>query len=141
VAALLELLEGIKSPYYGRVTMGAEKGDVISPEDPKHPQLEVLFNSLTPIKALFVQVLKVRDPESGESAYVRRIVADIGDGREMDIADPVPLDADIAETGIDTTTCAAGCGMHLDAYDMVIIDGKAYHKFCVDSVEDEEEKG
>lgn len=138
MSSLLELLEGVKSPYYGRVTMGAEKGSVVTPEDPKYPKLEVVVSSVTEIKALFVHVVKVVDPETGESAYIRRIVADIGDGREMDIADPISLDAELTETGIDTTTCAAGCGMHLDACDMVIVEGKAYHRFCIDSDDDKE---
>ena len=133
MSSFLKSLEGIKSPYYGRFKLDTKRYDVIMPEEnSEHPAIEVVESHVQKIKALYVQVIKVCDSETGEMAYVRRIVADVGEDREMDITDPVSIDAELTETGIDTKTCAAGCGLVLDAYDLVIINGKAYHKFCVD---------
>jgi len=140
MSSFLKSLEGAKSPYYGQITMAAKRGDyVVAIDEPGCPMLDILDSHLTEIKAIYVQVVKVSDSDTGEAAYVRRIVADIGDGREMDIVDPVALDADLTETGVDTSICAA-CGLPLDAYDLRIHDGLAYHKFCMsDYVEGGEE--
>jgi len=133
-----DTLEGAKSPYYGQITIASERGDVIVPDDQKFPPLVIDDSHLTAVKSLHIQVVKVRDPVSDESAYVRRIVAEMDNGHEMDITDPVSQDADLAEFGVDTTKCGA-CGLPLDASDLVLHEGGAYHNYCMVETEEEDE--
>jgi hypothetical protein len=130
MANLLKSLEGINSPYYGHMTLGTQRGDAVVPEDSKFPAIRVMDSHLTDVESIHLQVLKVENPE-GEKAYLRRIVAKLPDGREMDIVDPVALDADLTETGIDTSKCEA-CGLPLDPLDLKMVDGKPYHRYCLE---------
>ncbi len=129
-------LNGFKSPYYNRIPLGAERGDAIIPEDQDAPEIQITENHVTGVKRLNLQVVKVINKETGEQAYVRRIVAELDNGNEMDITDPVSLNAELAETGIDTTKCAA-CMLPLDAYDVCLHDRKAYHNYCMEEEEKE----
>lgn len=126
----LKSLEGIRSPYYGQITTGSKRGDVVISDDEKFPPLEIVDSHVEPVKSISMHVVKVQNPETGEQAYIRRMAADMGDGREIDIVDPISMDAQLTETGIDTTKCAA-CLMKLDGYDLLVQNGKAYHKYCM----------
>lgn len=131
----LETLEGAKSPYYGRATLGAERGDLIDAETSEHPPLEVIDSKVMEAKAIYIQVLKLRHTGTGDDAYLRRCVADVGDGVEMDISDPIAMDATLAESGVDVSTCAACC-LKIHADDLVngsaVIEGRyAYHAHCL----------
>ncbi|MCP4569015.1 MAG: hypothetical protein GY841_15685 [FCB group bacterium] len=131
MSAFESRLEGAKSPYFGKITLGAESGQIITGENKDDPPLQILESDISDVESLHVQVVKVTDHETGEAAYVRRIVAKIGEDREFDIVDPVAISADVAELGIDTSKCEA-CTMPLDGFDLVFHEGAAYHKYCLD---------
>lgn len=131
----LKSLEGWESPYLGKLSLDSRTGDQVVPDDPQRGVLIVEDNTIVNIKALYHQVLKVK-AISGESAYVRRTVARLEDDNELDIAEPIALDTDLVETGIDTSKCAA-CEMKIASpTDMQLYEGKAYHSYCLLEVDD-----
>ena len=128
----LKSLEGWDSPYFGKLSLEARSGDQIVPEDRSKRIIVVQDNTIVSIKALYHQILKVNDASSGESAYVRRTVGRLENGNEIDVAEPMALDAGLVETGVDTSKCAA-CEMKiLNAIDLKIYEGKAYHSYCLE---------
>ena len=131
MSELLDKLSGFKSPYLGRINLDAQRGDWISGETNDEPVLLVLNVETVKVNAIKIQIVKLADEDTDEEAYVRRTVAELENGNEMDIAEPVGLDAQLCETGIDTSKCDA-CGSLLTAVDLVILDGKAYHKYCLE---------
>lgn len=128
----MKSLEGWDSPYLGKLSLEARSGDQIIPEDSSNGVIVVKDNTIVSIKALYHQILKVSQI-SGESAYVRRTVAKLENGNEIDISEPIALDADLVDTGIDTSKCSA-CLMKILPADLEILEGKAYHSYCLDEV-------
>ena len=126
-------LEGAKSPYYGKITLGTEPGEIILGESADDHPLHIVQTDVYDVKSMHVHVVKVTDKETGESAYVKRVVAKLDNDHEIDIIDPVAIDANVAELGIDTSKCAA-CTLPLDALDLVFHDGAAYHRYCLETV-------
>jgi hypothetical protein len=132
---LLKSLEGWESPYLGRISLESRPGDQVDPEDPNRNQILIIDdNTIITIKSMYHQVLKVHERSSGKAAYLRRTVGRLEDGKEIDLAEPMALDADLVETGIDTSKCAA-CGLRIDALDLQFHEGKAYHSYCLVEVE------
>lgn len=133
----LKALEGWKSPFLGRLSVDSEVGEQVVSEDLSLGAIVIDSNATVPIKELFHQVLKVRQITSGKSAYLRRTVARLENGNEIDIAEPMALDTELVETGIDTSKCAA-CELKIvSPTDLQIHEGRAYHSYCLTEPEEE----
>lgn len=132
----LKSFEGWDSPYLGRLSLDSRAGDKIVTDDPSRGVVVIEKNTILNITALYQQIVKVCRESSGESAYIRRTVARLEDGNEIDIAEPMALDAGLVETGIDTSMCAA-CEMKITSpVDLQLHEGKAYHRYCLQEVDD-----
>ncbi len=129
---LLERLEGVESPYFGAFTIASKANDFVTGDDAGAPILRVVKSDIQKITAIHFQVLKVSDDNTSETAYLRRFVVELEKGGEIDLVDPMVMDASVAETGIDTSKCEA-CTLKIDATDLVIQEGSAYHNYCLES--------
>lgn len=126
----------LESPHEFR--LGLAPGDQL-PADPPFPVLTVIAQHELYVRRLVWQVTKAHATlgERAEQLAICRLVAELeGDGGEVELhREIIPADA-VGSLPIDTSVCAA-CNLRIfgsgrDGIDHIVIDGKAYHKGCVD---------
>jgi hypothetical protein len=126
---LVEKLSRPDSPY--AFALDLEPGDVLG-GDSEYPDLEIEAVKTSEVKAIKVQVLRLKDANGDSAVVMRRLVAVLDGDQELDVGERFTIDASFVDNKADTSKCNA-CNREIKRpQDLVMHEGKAYHNICME---------
>jgi len=125
---LVDLLTDPSAPW--AFSPDLEAGDVLMGRE-EYPDIEVVNNELYDIQKIQVQLLRVKDPGTGDDCIMRRLIGVLHDGKQVDIGERFVVPSILVEHEMDVSKCNA-CFEKIQEDELVIFEGKAYHDRCME---------
>jgi hypothetical protein len=101
----------------------------------EYPDVKIQSVESHDVTKMTVQLIRVQDTVTGEDCIMRRVVGQLSNGTEVDIGERFAVPTVLVNSKVDMSRCEA-CLERIEPSDnLVIYEGKAYHKWCMEDDE------